>query len=110
MRYSYIQKPLGSGGEIRYEAAVEIEFDPVKDAANVEKHGVSLARTGQLEIIAVTENSRPDEKERRFRIYGLLDGAAFCAVLTWRDGMARAISLRKTSRMERKRHEFQGRD
>jgi hypothetical protein len=89
---------------------VEIEFDPAKDAANVEKHGVSLALTGQLEIMAVTENSRPEEMERRFRIYGLLDGKAFCAVLTWRDGMARAISLRKASRMERKRHGIQGRD
>jgi uncharacterized DUF497 family protein len=101
---------LGSGGGIGYGAAVEIEFDPAKDAANVEKHGVSLARTGQLEILAVTENSRQEEKERRFRIYGLLDGKAYCAVLTWRDGTARAISLRKASRMERKRYEFQDRD
>ena len=86
---------------------VEIAFDPAKDAANVEKHGVSLSRTGELEIVAVTENSRPEEKERRFRIYGLLDGEACCAVLTWRDGRARAISLRKANRMERKRHGLQ---
>jgi uncharacterized DUF497 family protein len=89
---------------------VEIEFDPVKDAANVEKHKVSLARTGQLEIAAVTENSRPEEKERRFRIYGLLEGEAYCAIVTWRDGTARAISLRKANRMERKRHGIQGGD
>lgn len=86
---------------------MEIEFDPLKDAANVEKHGVSLARTGQLEIVAVTENSRPEERERRFRIYGLLEGEPYCAVLTWRDGTARAISLRKANRMERKRHGVQ---
>jgi uncharacterized DUF497 family protein len=49
---------------------VEIEFDPAKDAANVDKHGVSLARTGELEIVAVTENSRPEERGRRFRLYG----------------------------------------
>jgi hypothetical protein len=84
---------------------VEIEFDPVKDAANREKHGVSLARVGELEIFAVIEKSRPlEEGERRFRIYGLLKGAAYCAVLTWREGAARAISLRKANRMERKRH------
>jgi uncharacterized protein len=83
---------------------VEIEFDPTKDTANVEKHGVSLARVGELEILAVAENSRPEEKERRFRIYGLLKGEAFCAVLTWRRETARAISLRKANRMERKRH------
>jgi uncharacterized DUF497 family protein len=110
MQYSYIQKLLGRDRRIGYGATVEIEFDPAKDAANLEKHGVSLARTGQLEIIAVTEKSRPEERERRFRIYGLLDGKAYCAVLTWRDGTARAISLRKANRMERKRHEVQGRD
>ncbi|HEX8307000.1 MAG TPA: BrnT family toxin [Allosphingosinicella sp.] len=85
---------------------MEIEFDPAKDAANIEKHGVSLIRTGQLEIIAVTEKSRPEESERRFRIYGLLDGEAYCAVLTWRVGNARVISLRKANRMERKRHDL----
>lgn len=85
---------------------MEIEFDPAKDAANVEKHGVSLARTGELKIISVTENSRPEESERRFRIYGLLDREPFCAVLTWRAGTARVISLRKANRMERKRHEL----
>jgi uncharacterized DUF497 family protein len=109
MRYSYIQKALGSAGAIGYGAVVEIEFDPAKDAADVEKHGVSLARTGHVTIMAVTENSRAEERERRFRIYGLPDGKACCAVLTWRDGTARAISLRKASRMERKRHEFPGR-
>jgi hypothetical protein len=91
-----------------YGAAVEIEFDPAKDLANVNKHGVSLAKVGQLEILAVTENSRPEEGERRFRIYGLLDGDAYCALLTWRDNSARAISLRKANRMERKRHGLQG--
>lgn len=99
---------LGTIHDIGYSVVVEIEFDPAKDAANVDKHGVSLARTGQLEIVAVTENSRPEERERRFRIYGLLEGEAYCAVVTWRDGTARAISLRRANRMERKRHEFQG--
>jgi uncharacterized DUF497 family protein len=73
MQFSYIRKPLEGRGGIGYAEPVEIEFDPAKDAANVEKHGVSLTRTGQLEIVAVTENSRPEEWERRFRIYGLLE-------------------------------------
>jgi hypothetical protein len=85
---------------------VEIEFDPAKDAANIEKHGVSLNRAGELEIVAVTENSRPEESERRFRIYGVLEGEPYCAVLTWRIGNARVISLRKANRMERKRHDL----
>ncbi|MGA9581345.1 MAG: BrnT family toxin [Allosphingosinicella sp.] len=81
-----------------------IEFDPAKDAANVAKHGVSLARTGELLIWAFTENSRPEESERRFRLYGLLDGEAVCAVVSWREETVRAISLRKANRKERKIH------
>jgi uncharacterized DUF497 family protein len=60
--------------------------------------------------VAVTESSRAEEKERRFRIFGLMDGEAYCAVVTWRDGRARAISLRKANRMERKRHGLQDGD
>ena len=87
---------------------MEIGFDPAKDAANVEKHRVSLARTAELDILAVVESSRPEDGERRFRLYGLIDGKAHCAVVTWRGGKVRAISLRPASRQERKRHGLQG--
>ncbi len=83
---------------------MQIEFDPAKDAANIEKHGVSLGRTAELDIQAVIENTRPEDDERRFRLYGLIDGAAFCAVVTYREATVRAISLRKANRTERKRH------
>jgi uncharacterized protein len=89
---------------------VAIEFDPAKDAVNVEKHGISLERTGKLEILAVTETSRLRDEERRFRLYGLIDGQAYCAVVTWRNETIRAISLRKASRMERKQHGIGARD
>jgi uncharacterized DUF497 family protein len=87
-----------------YGKAVEIEYDPAKDAANVEKHGISLARAADLDIYAVVERSRPQDRERRFRLYGLIDESAYCAVVTWREGAVGAISLRRANRMERKRH------
>lgn len=83
---------------------MNVEFDPGKDAANIEKHGVSLARTVQLDILAVVESSRPEDKERRFRLYGFIDGEPHCAVVTYREASVRAISLRTANRMERKRH------
>lgn len=89
---------------------MEIEFDPAKDAANVGKHGVSLARTSELEILAVIEASRPEDEEQRFRLYGLIEGEAHCAVVTYREAKVRAISLRKANRMERKRHGLQAED
>jgi uncharacterized DUF497 family protein len=83
---------------------VQIEFDPANDAVNVEKHGLSLARTAELDILAFVEDSRPKDGERRFRLYGLLDGEPHCAVVTFRAEAVRAISLRKANRTERKRH------
>jgi uncharacterized DUF497 family protein len=45
---------------------VEIEFDPAKDAANIAKHGISLARAADLEvgrgpsmIVSKSEGSAP---------------------------------------------------
>jgi uncharacterized DUF497 family protein len=81
-----------------------IEFDPAKDIANVEKHGISLARAADLEILRFVENTRPEDGERRFRLYGNLDGTAYCAIVTLRGDVVRAISLRKANRTERKRH------
>ncbi|HEX8401153.1 MAG TPA: BrnT family toxin [Allosphingosinicella sp.] len=81
-----------------------MEFDPAKDIANVEKHGVSLARTAELDVLAFVEDTRPEDGERRFRLYGLLDGQPHCAVVTFRAEAIRAISLRKANRTERKRH------
>lgn len=83
---------------------MNIEFDSTKDAGNLLKHGVSLARTVDLDIQAFIENSRDEDGERRFRLYGLLDQVPHCAVVALRDGVVRAISLRKASRVERKRH------
>ena len=92
---AYIQKPFG------------IEFDSAKDAANIEKHGVSLARVADLDIVAVVERSRPEQNERRFRLYGLIEDDACCAVVTYRESGVRAISLRRASRRERKVYELQ---
>ncbi|MDP9414911.1 MAG: BrnT family toxin [Pseudomonadota bacterium] len=83
---------------------MQIEFDTAKEAANIEKHGVSLSRIGDLDILRVIENTRAEDSERRFRLHGLIDGAAHCAVVTYRNYVVRAISLRKANRMERKRY------
>jgi hypothetical protein len=51
---------------------LEIEFDSAKDAANIAKHGISLARAADLDHVIVVEDDR--YAERRFRLYGLIDG------------------------------------
>ncbi len=83
---------------------MEIEFDQAKDAANVSKHGVSLAQAVDLVILA----SEPDERfaygEARYRAFGLLDGRPYCLAFTLRNGKIRALSLRRMHRKEYLRH------
>lgn len=81
---------------------MEIEFDPVKDASNIAKHGISLARAADLEDAIVVEDHRFEE--RRFRIYGWIDGAAYCAAVTLRGTAVRVISLRRARAKEMKRY------
>ena len=77
---------------------MEIEFDPAKDAANIAKHGISLARGEELELLAYVEDDRFSEP--RFRLYGLIDGIAYCLAGTDRGGRIRVISLRRTRAKE----------
>jgi len=78
-----------------------IEFDPAKDALNIAKHGVSLARATDLEVLARIADHRFEEP--RLRAYGLIDGEAYCLAYTLRGGVVRAISLRRAHAKEMRR-------
>jgi uncharacterized DUF497 family protein len=79
-----------------------VEFDPAKDAANIAKHGVPLARASDLEVLAVVKDDR--FSEQRYRLYGLLDGVPHCLAAALRNGIVRAISLRRAHSKEFRRH------
>jgi uncharacterized DUF497 family protein len=81
---------------------MEIEFDPAKDAANIEKHGISLARAAELDLLAYVADDR--FAESRFRLYGLIDGEAYCVAGADRDGKVRVISLRRAHAKEMRRY------
>jgi uncharacterized DUF497 family protein len=81
-----------------------IEFDPAKDAINREKHGVSLARARDIDIVALEHDERYEYGEWRFRGWGYIDGVAYCLAFTTRDGRIRAISLRRAHRKEMRRY------
>ena len=70
-----------------------IVFDPEKDKLNVLKHGISLARAGELEVMGYSRQRRGSEP--RSRLYGLLDGQWYCLIYTMRANAVRAISLRR---------------
>ena len=71
------------------------DFDPAKEALNLSKHGVSLARRVDLDIKVTFVDDRYDYGEIRYRAYGFIDGVAYCLVFTGRDGQVRPISLRR---------------
>lgn len=84
-----------------------ISYDPAKDRKNREKHGISLARAEDLEIVAVVEDTRKNYGEPRFRAFGFIDGAAYCLAFTERSEDVRAISLRRARNKEMKRYAAQ---
>lgn len=81
-----------------------IEFDSAKDAVNVAKHGISLARAEDLQILSFLEDDRVDYGEVRYRAWGLIDGQPYCLAFTYRQGRVRAISLRRAREREMRRY------
>jgi hypothetical protein len=80
----------------------DIEFDPAKDEVNKAKHGVSLARSSDLDVLVRVMDGRFTES--RLRAYGLIDGEAYCLAYTLRNGVVRAISLRRAHAKEMRRY------
>ncbi|HEY8574820.1 MAG TPA: BrnT family toxin [Devosia sp.] len=81
-----------------------IEFDPFKEATNVAKHGISLARASDFDMLAVEADTRFDYGEDRYRAWGLIDGEHYCLVFTTRGASVRPISLRRAHDKEIRRH------
>lgn len=83
---------------------MNIEFDSNKDAANLAKHGISLARSADLDVRAAIEDDRFSYGETRFRAFGFIDGVAYCLAYTVRGDVIRPISLRRAHAKEMKRY------
>lgn len=86
---------------------MEIEFDQAKDAANRDKHGLSLAIAANMDFDAaiVVPDERRDYGEPRFRALGPIHGRLHVLAFTVRGEVLRAISLRRANPRERQRYE-----
>ncbi len=85
-----------------------IEYDPVKAAANLKKHGVSFADAeGVLfDPMALTVEDIGALGERRFVSVGLgCAGEILVVVHTYRNGESRLISARRATGKERRSYE-----
>lgn len=84
------------------------EWDEDKNAANIEKHGVSFATARRIfegPVLTVVDD-RHDYGEVRKNSIGLIDGVLFLTVThTDREGTTRIISARPAKRAERRLYE-----
>lgn len=79
---------------------MDIEFDTAKDAANIERHGLSLAFGAQVFADVahiVLASIRPIDGEDRFKVIGMVDGKLYTAVHTHRGAAVRMISVRRSN-------------
>lgn len=85
---------------------MEFEFDPDKDARNLEKHQLSLGDfTGFDAGPVVVADDRRDYGEERFRAFGLIDGKPHSIAFTVRGGAMRLISFRRAHAKELRHYE-----
>ena len=75
------------------------EFDPVKDAMNIDKHGLSLADADgfEWEAAVVREDTRKRYAEPRFEAKGYIGDRLHVMVYCLRADAVRVISLRKAN-------------
>ncbi len=85
---------------------MRIEFDPVKDAANLLKHGVPLALASELDWDAalVWVDERYDYGELRMIALAPATGILYYVAFVEREKARRIISLRRANRREVKHY------
>lgn len=85
---------------------MKITFDPVKDAVNIAKHGVSMASASELdwESAQLWQDTRMEYGEVRIIALALIKTRLFYVVFTDRGDYRRVISLRKANAREVKRY------
>ena len=85
---------------------MQIEFDPAKDAANLAKHGVSLALARELdwEAALVWVDERFEYGELRIIALAPKTGILYYVAFVNRGEVRRIISLRRANRREVKHY------
>jgi len=85
---------------------VRVTYDPAKDGANVEKHGVSLAMATALEwdSAVIWPDTRRQYGEPRMAAIGYIGLRLYYVVFVDRAESRRVISLRKANQREVKRY------
>jgi uncharacterized protein len=88
---------------------VQIDFDDAKDAANREKHGISLGRAADIDWrdLKAIHDTRRNYGEDRYIAAAPINGRLHIVVFTIRPNGLRIISLRRANRREIRFYEAQ---
>ncbi|WP_219414046.1 BrnT family toxin [Pseudonocardia nigra] len=79
----------------------EFEFDPNKSAANRDKHGIDFIEAQRLWVDGLrVEVPARTVDEARWLVIGRIDGKHWSAVVTFRQGKVRIISVRRSREEE----------
>lgn len=80
---------------------ISFEYDEEKSQANLEKHGIDfLAAQALWKDPDLLEIQAKSDDEPRFLVIGLLGSKHWSAVITYRRGAIRIISVRRSRRRE----------
>ncbi len=84
---------------------MEVEFDTDKDAANLAKHGVSLAHGAKVfddGDVLIVPTIRDEDREDRYKAIGLIDGKLWTAIHVYRGNVVRFLSVRRSNPNEQR--------
>lgn len=85
---------------------MNVEFDPDKDAANIEKHGLSFRDfPGFDDLPIVSVDERHDYDEDRFLAIGRIGDRYFAIIYVERGTRIRLISFRRAHAKEYRQYE-----
>jgi uncharacterized DUF497 family protein len=86
---------------------MDIEFDPAKNQANIDKHGVSLEMAGHIEWsnVLCMPDARRDYGEVREIGFAVIGQRLYVVVFVQRGQTMRIVSLRKANSREVKAYE-----
>jgi uncharacterized protein len=80
---------------------LEFEFDPAKSETNLAKHGIDFTAAQSIwrDMHRIEVPARTTD-EPRWMVIGQIDGRCWSAVVAYRDGHVRIISVRRSRESE----------
>lgn len=88
---------------------MEFEFDDAKSRSNRSKHGIDFTDAQRLWLDdQLLEVHARTEDEPRYVVIGRISGVHWSAVITYRDGRVRLISVRRSRAEEVALYESEG--